>query len=157
MQKVLNQFFQLAKKTHIFCSEKKKKANPCIGAAPPQHSPSAMGRQKKWPPHNGSHLPMYQALASISGDDKIFGTILESTVSNLTSFGDGDAREAGTIRESPVLNLRYRWGNRDISEAGATTESTFSNLCYRWRDGCVLTSSYKRVALCMYYGVTVLA
>ena len=50
MQKVLNQFSQLTKKTHIFCSEKKKKANPCIGAAPPQHSPSAMGRQKKWLP-----------------------------------------------------------------------------------------------------------
>ncbi|MEE1089642.1 MAG: hypothetical protein UIC63_11860 [Bacteroidaceae bacterium] len=30
------------------------------------------GQAKEMATHKGSHLPMYQALASISGDDKIF-------------------------------------------------------------------------------------
>ena len=79
-----------------------------IGAMLPQHSPSAMGRQKKWPPHNGSHLSMYQALASISGDDKIFRATGESIFIHFTIFGDGDAREVGATRENPCPNLRYR-------------------------------------------------
>jgi hypothetical protein len=33
------------------------------------------GQAKGMATHKGSHLPMYQALASISGDDKIFGII----------------------------------------------------------------------------------
>ena len=106
-KKVLNHFFKLTKKTHIFCSEKSKKANPCIGAAPPQHSPSAMGRQKKWPPIKAAIYSMYQALASISGDDKIFGTILESIFIHFTTFGNGYACEVGTTIESPFLNFRY--------------------------------------------------
>lgn len=106
-KKVLNHFSQLTKKTHIFCSEKSKKANPFIGTALPLHSPSAMGRQKKWPPITAAIYSMYQALASISGDDKICRATVESIFFHFTSLGNGDACEAGTMRESIIPNLLY--------------------------------------------------
>ena len=61
MQKGAKSIFQIDKENaqHIFCSEKSKKANPFIGTALPQHSPSAMGRQKKWPPIRAAIYPMY--------------------------------------------------------------------------------------------------
>ena len=118
------------RKRTCFCSEKKKKENPCIWAALPLHSPSAMGRQKKWPPIKAAIYSMYQALASISGDDQIFRTTLESIICHFTTLGNGDTREAGAITESPLPYLRYRWRDRDTREALATRESTMPNLRY---------------------------
>ncbi|MBR5775865.1 MAG: hypothetical protein IKY42_06385 [Bacteroidaceae bacterium] len=77
-KKVLNQFSQLTKKTHIFCSEKSKKANPCIWAALPLAFSISYGQAKEMATHKGCHLPMYQALSSISGDNKIFRATRES-------------------------------------------------------------------------------
>ena len=65
------------------------------------------GQAKEMATHNGSHLPMYQALSSISGDDKIFRTTLESIFIHFTTFGNGYACEVGTTIESPFLNFRY--------------------------------------------------
>ena len=64
-----------------------------------------------------------------------YGIAILSRVVDLVVLGNNDAREAGTIREYPVINLRYRWGDRDVREAGATRESIMPNLRYRWRDG----------------------
>ncbi|MBQ2012237.1 MAG: hypothetical protein II206_05560 [Bacteroidaceae bacterium] len=50
MQKGAKSIFPIDKENAHILQRKTKKANPCIGAALPQHSPSAMGRQKKWPP-----------------------------------------------------------------------------------------------------------
>ena len=65
------------------------------------------GQAKEMATHNGSHLSMYQASASISGDDKIFRTTLESIFIHFTTFGNGYACEVGTTIESPFLNFRY--------------------------------------------------
>ena len=70
---------------------------------------------------------------------------------------DGDAREAGATRESTAPNLGHRWGDRDARETGATRESTVSNHCHRWGDDGVLTSTYKRIAPRMYYGIAILS
>jgi hypothetical protein len=47
------------------------------GCASPAFSIS-YGRAKEMATHNGSHLPMYQASASISGDDQICRATPES-------------------------------------------------------------------------------
>ena len=78
---------------------------------------------------------MYQALSSISGDDKIFGATRESTLSYLTPFWNRDAREVGATTESPEPHLHYRWWDGDARQAGTTKESIMSYLRYRWWDG----------------------
>jgi hypothetical protein len=82
-----------------------------------------MDGRKKWPPIRAAIYPMYQALASISGDDKIFRATGESIIFHFTTFGDGDAREIGAMRESLFPNLCYRWRDGDTREALATIES----------------------------------
>ena len=56
-------------------------------------------------------LRMYYGIAVLSG------------VIDLVVLGNGDAHEAGAVRESPFPNLRNRWGDGDAREAGATIES----------------------------------
>ena len=99
--------FPIDKENAHILQRKTKVGSPCIGAVSPQHSPSAMDRQKKWPPITAAIYPMYQALASISGDDQIFGATLESIFIHFTTFGNGYACEVGTTIESPFLNFRY--------------------------------------------------
>ena len=65
------------------------------------------GQAKEMATHYGSHLSMYQALSSISGDDKIFRTTLESIFIHFTTFGNGYACEVRTTIESPFPNIRY--------------------------------------------------
>ena len=65
------------------------------------------GQAKEMATHKGSHLPMYQVLSSISGDDKICRATVESIFFHFTSLGNGDACEAGTMRESIIPNLLY--------------------------------------------------
>jgi hypothetical protein len=48
---------------------------------------------------------MYQALFSISGDDKIFGATWESIFFHFTPLRDGNAREIGATREKTIPNL----------------------------------------------------
>ena len=55
MQKGAKSFIPTDKENAYTLQRKKKMANPSIGAVLPLHSPSAMGRQKKWLPHKGSH------------------------------------------------------------------------------------------------------
>ena len=50
MQKGAKSIFPIDKENAHILQRKKKVGSPCIGAMLPQHSPSAMGRQKKWPP-----------------------------------------------------------------------------------------------------------
>jgi hypothetical protein len=50
---------------------------------------------------------MYQALASISGDDQIFGATPESIIFHFTTLGNGDTHEVGATRENPCPNLLY--------------------------------------------------
>ena len=123
---------------------------------------------------------MYQALASISGDDQIFWATPESIICHLATFWNGDARKAGAIPESIIFNLRNRFWDGDAREARATIESKVPNLCYRWRDGnarkagairespvpnlryrwrdnTILAASYECIALSMDYGIAVLA
>ena len=73
-KKVLNQFFKLTKKTHsTYFAAKNEYGKPKIGAALPQHSPSAMGRQKKWPPITAAIYPciklqlQYRVMTRFSG------------------------------------------------------------------------------------------
>jgi hypothetical protein len=63
-----------------------------LGYASPAFSIS-YGQAKEMATNYGSHLSMYQALASISGDDQIFRTTLESIIFHFTTLGYGDARE----------------------------------------------------------------
>ena len=96
MQKCAKSIFQIDKENAHILQRKTKVGSPGIGAALPLHSPSAMGRQKKWPPIRAAIYSMYQALASISGDDKIFRAIIESIILHFTTLGNGNARKAGT-------------------------------------------------------------
>ena len=50
-----------------------------------------------------------------------------SRVIDLVVLGNGDVREAGAPCESPVPNLRHRWGDGDAREAGATR--VFATYC----------------------------
>ena len=75
---------------------------------------------------------MYQALASISGDDQIFWATPESIICHLATFWNGDVREFGTMRESILPNLRYRWGDGDAGEALAIKESTIPYHRHTW-------------------------
>ena len=50
MQKGAKSIFPIDKEKRIYFAAKNEYGKPKIGAALPLHSPSAMGRQKKWPP-----------------------------------------------------------------------------------------------------------
>ena len=81
--------------------------------------------------NDGILTPAYQRIA-LRMD---YGIAILSRVIDLVVLGNGNAREAGAITESPVPNLRHRWGDGDASEAGATTESIFPNLLHPARQG----------------------
>ena len=86
------------------------------------------------------------------------GAVIESPLPNLRHrWGDRDAREAGATRESPLPNLRHRWRDGDVCKAGATRESIFPNLRHRWGDCGILTPTYQRINLRMYYGIAILS
>ena len=98
MQKVLNQFFLIDKENAYILQRKRRWQTENRGCASPAFSIS-YGQAKEMATHNGSHLSMYQASASISGDDKIFGATWESIFFHFTTLGDGNAREIGATRE----------------------------------------------------------
>ena len=107
MQKRCYINFSNWQRKRTYFAAKNEYGKPKIGAALPLYSPSAVGRQKKWPPIRAAIYSMYQALASISGDDQIFRTTLESIFIHFTTFGNGYACEVGTTIESPFMNIRY--------------------------------------------------
>ena len=61
-----------------------------------------------------------------------FGAILEGIFSHIAPLRDAHFGEAGAAIESPVLNLRHRWGNGDARETVATRENSFPNLRHRF-------------------------
>ena len=107
-KKVLNQFSQFTRKTHstYFAAKKEDGKSEHWGCASLAFSIS-YGQAKEMATHNGSHLAMYQALASISGDDKICRATVECIICHFTTLGNGDTREAGAMRESIIPNLLY--------------------------------------------------
>ncbi|MBP3374304.1 MAG: hypothetical protein J6L60_07235 [Bacteroidaceae bacterium] len=58
-KKVLNQFSQLTKENAHILQRINEGGESGHRAALPLHSPSAMGRQKKWPPITAAIYPMY--------------------------------------------------------------------------------------------------
>jgi hypothetical protein len=80
------------RKRTCFCCEKRRRQTENRGCVSAAFSIS-YGQTKEMATHNGSHLSMYQALASISGDDQIFRTTLESIIFHFTTLWYGDARE----------------------------------------------------------------
>ena len=78
MQKGAKSIFLIDKrKMHIFCSEKSKKGNRASGL----RFPFILHQlRKEMATHKGSHLPMYQALASISGDKRLPGRTLKTKI-----------------------------------------------------------------------------
>lgn len=127
-------FFNWQRKHIYFAAKKRRRQIRASGLRLPSIL-RQLWAGKRMATHYGSHLPMYQALASISGDDQIFRATEESIFFHLTTFGDGDAREVGTITECTIPNIRYRWGDGNACKAGATREKTKSDYFYRWRDG----------------------
>ena len=92
-----------------------------------------------------------------NGDAREAGTIKESIFPNHRHrWGDGDARETGAARESIFPNLRHRFWYGDARDAGATRESIFPNLHHRLGDDGVLTSSYQCITFRMYYSIAIL-
>ena len=107
MQKGAKSIFPIDKENAYILQRKKEEGKSVHrGCASPAFSIS-YGQAKEMATHKGSHLPMYQALASISGDDQIFRAIVECIIFHFTPLGDGDAHEVGTMRESIIPNLLY--------------------------------------------------
>ena len=107
MQKSAKSIFPIDKrKRTYFAAKNRRRQIRSSGCASPAFSIS-YGQAKEMATHNGSHLSMYQALSSISGDDKIFRATVECIICHSTTFWNGDAREVGTTKESPFLNIRY--------------------------------------------------
>lgn len=68
-------------------------------------------------------------------DDLDVGGIIEGRFIHIAPLRDAHFGEAGATRESPVPNLRHRWGDGDTRETDATLESPVPNLRHRFRDG----------------------
>ena len=80
---------------------------------------------------DGVLAPIYKRIAL----RMYYGIAILSRIVYLVVLGNNDAREAGAIREYPVLNLRYRWGDRDAREVGAILESHLLYLRFQlWYD-----------------------
>ena len=74
-----------------------------------------------------------------------YGIAILSRIIDLVVLGNGDAREAGATRESPVPDLCHRFWDGDAREAGATRESTQSNLRHRfwYIDACEVGAAFE--------------
>ena len=56
------------------------------------------------------------------------GAILEGRFMHIAPLRDAHFGEAGATMESPVTNLRHRWGDGDARKALATRKSPVPNL-----------------------------
>ena len=87
MQKGAKSIFPIDKENAHILQRKTKVGSPGIGAALPLHSPSAMGRQKKWPPITAAIYPCIKLCLQYRVMTRFSGQPLNASFATRQPFG----------------------------------------------------------------------